>query len=145
MMRPRVLFSLVISKIFHPGLPFKRISSCASFSRVQKYLMSITQDCCSLMGMFVMPTAVALSQCIGISGWICLRSLRVSLNIIPSCQFRNKAPSLALAADAMTICRIEHNMWNTPLSLNFPWKNVHMPCCMHSACLNRTRPNGYSW
>jgi len=73
------------------------------------------------MVLFAMPTAVALSQCTGIFGWGCPRSSRVVLKIIPSWQFRNKAPNLASAADATTNRSIAHNVWNAPFSLmGFP-------------------------
>ncbi len=73
------------------------------------------------MVLFAMPTAVALSQCTGIGGWGCPRSLRVALKIIPSWKFINNAPSSASAADATSHLKIEHNVWNVPFSLmGFP-------------------------
>ena len=71
---------------------------------------SIARDLWRLMVLFAMPTAVALSQCIGILGWGCSRFFRVVLNIIPSWQFINNALSSASAADATTHLKIEHNV-----------------------------------
>ncbi len=73
------------------------------------------------MVLFAIPMAVALSQWTGIFGRGWPRSLRVSLKIIPSWQFRNNAPSLASAANATTNRKIKHSVWKSPLSLmGFP-------------------------
>ena len=112
-----MVFTLIICKVFHPGVPFKRIHLLGSFSQVQKYFISIARDRCLLMVLFAMPTAVALSQCTGILGWGCPRSSRVVQKIIPSWQLRNNAPNSASAADATTNRSIAHNVWNAPFSL----------------------------
>ena len=116
LMCPRVMFTLVIRKVF-----LKEYTFCASFSHVQKYRIFIAHNLWRLTVLFAMPTAVGLSQCAGIFGCLCPRSSRVSLKIIHSWQFRNSAPSSALAADGTTNCGIEHNVWNTLFSLmGFP-------------------------
>jgi hypothetical protein len=58
--------------------------------------------CCSVWGFFV-------------CGWP--RSSRVSLKIIPSCQFRNNAQSSASVADATMKRKIKHNVWKAPFNL----------------------------
>jgi len=88
----------------------KEYKFCASFSHVQKYLISIARDRCRLMVLFAIPTAVALSQCAGIFGCGWPRSSRVALKIILSWQLRNSAPSSASAADATTNLNIEHSV-----------------------------------
>jgi hypothetical protein len=73
------------------------------------------------MVLFAIPTAVALLQGTGIFGCGWPRSSMVSLKIIPSWQYRNNAPCLALAADSTTNHKIEHSVWKTPLNLmDFP-------------------------
>jgi hypothetical protein len=67
--------------------------------------------------LFAMPTVVVLSQCTGVRGWGCPNSSKVSRNIIPSLQFRNRAPSSASAAEATTNCRMVHNVKNAPFNL----------------------------
>ncbi len=100
-----------------PGCHLKEYTFCASFSHVQKYLISITHEHCRLMVFVAIPTAVALSQCTGIFGCGWPRSSRVVLKIIPSWQFRNSAPSSASAADATTNCNIEYSVWKAPFNL----------------------------
>ena len=115
------MFALVIRKIFHSGVPFKRIHILSIFSYVQKYLISIACNLCLLMVLFAMPTAIVLSQCTGIFGCGWPRSLRVDLKIIPSWQLRNNAPNSASAADATTKRKIKHSVWKAPLSvISFP-------------------------
>jgi hypothetical protein len=96
------MFTLVVRQIFLAGVPLKRITSCASFSLVQKYLISIARERCRLMVLLEIPTAVALSQWTGVldCGWP--RSSSVSRKIIPSWQFKNNAPNSASAAEATT-------------------------------------------
>ena len=104
-----VVLALVVHEILHSGVPLKwKHFLC---------FISIARDLWRLMVLFAMPTAVALSQCIGILGWGCSRFFRVVLNIIPSWQFINNALSSASAADATTHLKIEHNVWNAPFSL----------------------------
>jgi hypothetical protein len=93
-----------------PGCHSKEYTFCASFSHVQKYLISIARDRCRLMVLVAIPTAVALSQCTGIFGCGWPRSSRVVLKIIPSWQFRNSAPSSASTADATTNLHIKHSV-----------------------------------
>ncbi len=61
-----------------------------------------------------MPAAVELSQWIGVGGWGCPISSRVSLNIVACLQLRNRAPSLASAAEAMTKRKMAHKVKNAP-------------------------------
>jgi hypothetical protein len=68
------------------------------------------------MVLFAIPMAVALSQCTGVFGWGCLKLAKVSLKMMPSWQFRKRAPGLALAADARPNFRIKHSVWIAPFS-----------------------------
>ena len=52
--------------------------------------------------LFTIPTVVELSMWIGVGGWGCPSSSRVSLIIFASFAFRNNAPSYASAALAAT-------------------------------------------
>jgi hypothetical protein len=54
--------------------------------------------------------------CIGVGGCGWPISLRVMQSGMDSCWLRNKAPTLAPAADAMTLHRIWHVVWIGPLS-----------------------------
>ena len=56
-----------------------------------------------------MPTTVALSQWMGVGGWGCLISAKVSLNTLPSLMFKNIAPNSASAADEAMNLRTVHN------------------------------------
>jgi len=64
-----------------------------------------------------MPTAVELSQCIGVGGWGCPISSSVSQKIVACLQLRNNALSYASAADATTNRKIAHNVKNAPFNL----------------------------
>ena len=63
-----------------------------------------------------MPTAVRLSQCIGVGGCLCPNSSRMVRIILPSFVFRNKAPSYASSAEANTNLRITLWTYISPLS-----------------------------
>ena len=63
-----------------------------------------------------MPTAVILSQCIGVGGCACPNSSRKILSILPYFVLRNKAPSSASAAEATTNLRIPLWTYIAPLS-----------------------------
>jgi hypothetical protein len=89
-------------------------ASCATLSHIQKYRISIDRERWRLMVLFAMPTAMALSQWIGVLGCGCPNSSSVMQKIIPSLQFKKRAPSSASAADATTKRRIAHNVKNAP-------------------------------
>jgi hypothetical protein len=95
---------------------------------------------------YTIPLGVELSQCTGVFGWGCPKSARVSLKMMPYCQFRRRAPSLASAADATRNFRIEHSVWNAPFScIGLPFfqgKNVHTPGYRHWVLTNMMHPNG---
>jgi hypothetical protein len=67
--------------------------------------------------LFAIPTGVALLQQICIFGWGWLNSSSVIQSIMPSLQFRNRAPSLASVAEATTKQRMAHKVKKAPLSL----------------------------
>jgi hypothetical protein len=67
--------------------------------------------------LFAIPTAVALSQWIGVFGWGWPNSSRVNRKIMPSLQFKKRAPSSASAAEATTKRRMAHNVKNAPFNL----------------------------
>ena len=89
-------------------------ASCATLSHTQKYRISIDRERWHLTVLFAMPTAVALSQWIGVLGCGCPNSLSIMQKFIPSLQFKKRAPSSASAADATTKRRIAHNVKNAP-------------------------------
>jgi hypothetical protein len=66
----------------------------------RKNLTSIDRERCIFTVLFVIPTAIALSQCTGIFGWGWPRSANVWQNIIPSWQLWKRVLSSASAADA---------------------------------------------
>ena len=57
-----------------------------------------------------MPTAVALSQWMGVGGWGCDISAKVSLNTLPSLIFKKSAPNYASASDEAMNLRTVHNV-----------------------------------
>ncbi len=81
---------------------------CSTASATQKNLISMERERWHLMVVFAMPTAVELSPWIGVGGWGCPISSRVSLNIVACLQLRNRAPSSALAAEATTKHKMAH-------------------------------------
>ncbi len=107
-----VVFTLVVCQVFLPRVVFNiiRILGWATLSQTPKYLISIDHKCCLLSVLFAMSTAVALLQCTSVLGCGWPNSSRVIPNIIPSLQFKKRAPSLALAADAMTNLRMAHKV-----------------------------------
>ncbi len=121
MMRPRVMFTLIIGKVFHPGVPLKRIHILYIFFTSPKISHFHCSRLLSFDGVVCNAHGRCISQCTGILGCLCPRSFKVSLKIIPSWQFRNNAPNSASAADATTNHSIAHNVWNAPLSfMGFP-------------------------
>ena len=111
------MLALIVSKVLLPGVPFNFVDILGFLVTYPKYLISIDRDLCRLMVLFAMPTVVALSQCTGVRGWGCPSSLRVSLKMIPSLQFRKRAPSSASAVEATTNRRMVHNVKNAPFNL----------------------------
>ena len=105
------------------------------------------------MVLFVILTAVTLSQCTSILGCGWPRSSRVDLKIIPSWQLRKNAPNFASAADATTNRKIEHSVWKAPFLLSvmgFPstgqdprkkWLHALLRDWVH---LGTTHPSGCS-
>jgi hypothetical protein len=87
-------------------------------SVTQKNLISIDLDLCRFTVLFTMPTAVELSQCIGVGGWGCPISSSMSQKIVACLQLRNNAPSSASAADATTNLKIPHNVKKTPIQFD---------------------------
>ena len=86
-----------------------KISSSHLFTAV-KNLISIRRECCFLMVSFAMPTAVSLSQWMGVGGWGCPISAKVSLNTLPSLILKKSSPNSASAADDAMSFRTEHNV-----------------------------------
>jgi hypothetical protein len=74
------------------------------------------QECCLLMVLFTIPTAMALLQCTGVlgCGWPILVSM--SQNMIPVWRLWYSAPSSALAADATTNFNIVVVTWKAPFN-----------------------------
>ena len=73
------------------------------------------------MVLFMIPTAIVLSQCIGVGGCGCPSSNRINLTIFVFWAFRNNAPNSALAADAATNFNIMQRAWIAP------FKNIDCP------------------
>ncbi len=86
-------------------------------SVTQKKRISIDQDRCRLTVLFLMPTAVELSQCIGVGGWGWPISFSGSLIFFACLQLRKRAPSLASAAEATTKRNIAHRVKKAPFNL----------------------------
>jgi len=108
-MCPSMVLVLIISKILLPGVPLDIVCILCNFITHPKIL-----HFWHLTVLFAMPTAVALLQWIGVLGCGCPNSSSVMQKIIPSLQFKKRAPSSASAADAMTKQRIAHNVKNAP-------------------------------
>ena len=90
---------------------------CATASATQKNLISLNRDCRRLTVLFVIPTAVELSQCMGVGGCGCPISSRVSQQMVACLQLRNRAPSSDSAAEATTKRKIVHSVKNAPFNL----------------------------
>ena len=107
---------------------------CSTASATQTNLISIDLHRCRFTVLFAMPTAVELSQCIGVGGWGCPISSSVSQKIVACLQLRNNAPSSASAADATTNRKIAHNVKNAPFNLmGFVGSAFHpMKKCPHA-------------
>ncbi len=117
MMSPWVVFTLIICKVFHPGVRFKRIHLLGIFFTSPKILhfhclqlLSFDGVVCDANGCCII--AMHRYSCRG-----CSRSSRVVQKNIPSWKFRNNAPNSASATDATTNRSIAHNVWNAPFSL----------------------------
>ena len=78
--------------------------------------MSIDLERCFLILSFVIPTAVALSQCMGEGGWECPSSAKVSRIIFASFTFRKRAPSSASAAEAALSLRMTQRLRMVPFN-----------------------------
>ena len=72
-------------------------------------------DCCLFTVLLAIPVAVLLSQWIGVLGWACLSSMRISCIILASLQLMNRAASSASAADATTHLRMPQKVKMDPL------------------------------
>ncbi len=84
--------------------------------------------------LFVFPTAVEISQFIGVGGCGWPISSMVSQNIVACLQLKNNAPSSASMADGTTNGNIAHKVKNAPLNLigfvgliSYPMKK-----CLHA-------------
>ena len=73
------------------------------------------RDCCLFTVLLAIPVAVLLLQWIGVLGWVCPSSVRISRIILASLQLRNRATSSALAADATTHLRMPQKVKMDPL------------------------------
>jgi hypothetical protein len=103
-------------------------------SETQKNLISIYHERWRFTVLFAMPTAVELSQLMGVGGCGWPISSRVSWNIVACLQFKNNAPSSASAADATTNHDIAHKVKNAPFNLiGCVGLGVHpMKKCLHA-------------
>ena len=116
-MSPGMVFALIIGKIFLTGVPFDIVGILGNLITDPKYLISIDRDRWRLTVLFAMPTAVALLQWTGVLGCGCPNTLSVMQKIMPSLQFKKKAPRAikevrAFAAKAMGTkdVRIDSNL-----------------------------------
>jgi hypothetical protein len=71
---------------------------------------------CRLTVLFAISTAVALLQWACVFGCGCPNSSRVSQKIIPSLQFRKRAPSSVSAMEETMKRKMAHSVKNAPLS-----------------------------
>jgi hypothetical protein len=111
-----------------PGWYLMSYASWAILSQTQKYLISIDCKCHLLTVLFAMPTAIALSKCTGVLGCGWPNSLRDLQNVIPSLQFKKRAPSLASAAEAMTNCRMAYKVKKCTIQFDgvaISWGQAH--------------------
>ena len=133
-MWPWVVFTLVVGKILFAGVPLDIIHILGHLICHPKIFISIDRESCLLTVLFAMPTAVALSQWMGVFGWGWSNSSSVNRKIMPSLQFKKRAPSSASAADATTNRRMAHNVKKAPFNLmGLPSVGVQpmkkMPAC----------------
>ena len=125
--------------------------SCSTASATQKNCISIDLDLCLFNVLFAMPTAVELSQCIGISGWGWPISLSVSQTIVACLHLINNAPSLASAADATRNLNIAHTVkcpvqFGRHCGIGFPSHEevtARSGCCGHLLQISMMHPNEF--
>jgi hypothetical protein len=89
----------------------------ATASATQKNCISMEREHCCLTVFLAMLTAVELLQLIGVGGWGRSISSRVSQKIVACLELRNKAPSLALAAEVTTKRKIAQSVKKEPFNL----------------------------
>ena len=77
--------------------------------------MSIAFDCFCFIVLFINPTGVVLSTCMGVWGSIFPSYSRVMLIGKVSLTFRNVGPILASAAEYTKVLAIWHRVWTAPL------------------------------
>ncbi len=112
-----MVFTLVISKIFLARMPSDII--CILRDLITNPEVPHLHLTGALMFNGVVCNAnsggvVAMDRCLGCG---CLNSLRVNQKIMPSLQFKKRAPSLASAAEETTKQRIAHKVKNAPFNL----------------------------
>ena len=121
-----VVFALVVRQVFLTWVPPDIIRILRNFITNPKISHFHCSRSLLIDVLFAIPTAVALSQRIGVFGWGWPNSSRVNQKIMPSLQFRKRAPSSASAAEATTKRRMAHNVKNAPFNLmGLPSFGVH--------------------
>ena len=109
------IFGEVVSNIFLTRMPLHVKYPCLTWSVVQKNRISMDRERCFLTVSFAMPTAVRLSQNIGVGGCACPNSSRIVRSILRSFALRKRAPSSASAAEVTTNFRIPLWTYIAPL------------------------------
>jgi hypothetical protein len=90
---------------------------CVTASATQKNHISMDQERCRFTVLLVIPTAVELSQFMGVGGRGWPISSSISQKIMACLQFRKRAPSSSSAADATMNSKIEQRVKNSPFIL----------------------------
>ena len=106
----------IVSKILLTWIPLNIKVSLPDLISYPENIISVDRGCCFFTVSFAMPTAVRLSQCIGVGGCACPNYSRMIRSILPYFVLRNKAPSSDSADETTTNLRIPLWTYITPLS-----------------------------
>ncbi len=125
------VFGKIICKIFLAGMPGNVKIAKVNLICNPKKFFSIVRDRCFLTVLFVIDTAVLLSQCTGVAGWGWPSSSRVRRKTVASWQLLKRALSSASAAEATTnlhipaiTCTGPLSWMGHPLTGNLPRKKI---------------------
>jgi hypothetical protein len=109
-----MVLALVICKILLAWVPAEVVHLLRNFVTYSEKRISMERDCCRLIELFAMPTAVALLHCTGIFGCGCPISAKVSLNVIPVGQSWYSTPSSAYTAEKTMNHKAPFNCMGSP-------------------------------
>ncbi len=146
------MFTLMIRKIILAGVPLDMVCILCNFVTNQKVLHFHWTQLLPFDSLFAIPTVVALSQWMGVLDCCCPNSSRAKQKIIPSLQFKKRAPCSASAAEATMKRSIAHSVKNAPFNLigSLSLGDHPIKKCPHAQLwapiwINKMHQSGRSW